>query len=579
MLSREFSNAVKTCWNIIINSSLEIRLSFFAACLLDIITVSMSVAAPAVLKMLVDSLSTEKTTGDVAWLGAAYGLTWLGAEVLLRVRGILAAVVVEKIKCEATRRFCLNSIFSLDLKADEIPGDVFATKLNQTNMSLPMFIDGLMWQIAPLLVRLVLSVSLLVQFVPPVYSLLLVFTVLTFVVISFFSYKGVGERQKASNMSAQATHWKIMDALKNKTIIIAHADESEEFKHIERALVASTKSAIGAVNFSQAISALQVMVLGVGLTMTTVLSARDLSEGIITIGDFVQINAYVLQFVLPVSYVGMILSAVKRTSVTIAENAGRLTLPSVLFDASKRSKLLVPPTITLDKVCVRSPDGGFRLKNVSISINSGASLAVVGNSGAGKSTLAKTILGLVALDSGVIRVDSQELSSNTIQTFRKSVGYVPQEPFLFDRSVKDNVFGGAVYDNVDTRRMLEVSGIYGDQGFLECGTSNSLSGGEKQRVSFARAMARYPSVIILDEPTSSLDKVTKRILSSAIYTALESATRVIITHDLEEASKAEKIVVMDNGQIVEFGSHLELLKSGGWYSRHWQLSILAANVT
>ncbi|WP_434608586.1 ABC transporter ATP-binding protein [Pseudomonas sp. D2-30] len=572
MLDKDFLSAVKACWNILINSSLSVKLSFLAACLLDLITVFMSVAAPAVLKILIDSLSAKEAVAEVAWLGAVYGATWLGAELLLRLRGVLAAIVVEKIKFEATKRFCVNSIFKLEVELKESPSGVFATRLSQTNNALPMFIDGVVWQIVPLLVRLILSVSVLVHFSSLIYASLLAATVLIFVVISLFSYKGIGERQKFSNLSAQSTYWRILDALKNRTIIIAHADERAEFKHIEKALLASTKSAIGVVNFSQAISSLQIMVLGAGLTAITVFAARDLAGGVITAGDFVQINAYVLQFVLPVSYVGMVLSAIKRTSVTIAENAEHLVQPCVLIDDPKEVQPLPPPVITLNKVCIHSLDGKILLKDISVVIESGSSLAVVGNSGAGKSTLAKALLGLVEVSAGVIKYDSQELSGEAIRALRKHVGYVPQDTFLFDRSVKDNVFGDLLFDQAEIPRILRVSGIDDDKGLLECNACHGLSGGEKQRVSFARAIARYPNVIVLDEPTSSLDKATKKILSSAIYAALNGVTRIIITHDLVEASKADKIIVMDNGTIVELGTHLSLLDTGGWYAKHYTLS-------
>lgn len=572
MLNREFFKAVRICWGIIRSSSVNVRLSFVVACLLDLITVFMSVAAPAILKLLVDSLSSTKTTDHIVWLGAAYGLTWLGAELLLRLRGVVAGAVVEKIKFEATRRFCLNSIFKLTPGLKDLPGGVFATKLNQTNASLPMFIDGLVWQIFPLLVRLVLSVTMLIQVVPSIYASMLAITIIGFMVVSFFSYRSVGEKQKHANVSAQKTYWKILDALKNKTIIIAHGVQGKEFKHVEDSLLASTKSAIGVVSFSQAISALQVMLLGIGLTAITVLSARDLSNGIITIGDFVQINAYVLQFVLPVSYVGMVLSAIKRSSVTIAENAEHLLSSGLDFNFRNRVKHAEAPAITLDRVCVKSPEGSFLLKDVSIYIESGSSLAVVGKSGSGKSTFARAILGLAEVGSGVIKFDSHDSTCDTIRAFRESTGYVPQESLLFDRSVKSNVFSNEFLNQNEISHILKISGV--DENLLGC-DAGSLSGGEKQRVSFARAIARYPGILILDEPTSSLDKTTKSILSSAIYDVFTESTRIIITHDLEEASKAQSILVMSAGEVIEFGTHQELIKSGGWYSEYWMISVLA----
>lgn len=572
MLNREFLKAVRICWGIIRSSSVSVRLAFFAACLLDLVTVFMSVAAPAILKLLVDSLDSTKAPDYIAWLGAAYGLTWLGAELLLRFRGIVAGAVVEKIKFEATRRFCLSSIFKFAPNFKELPSGVFATKLNQTNVSLPMFIDGLVWQISPLLIRLVLSVSMLVQIVPSIYASLLMVTILGFMIVSFLSYASVGEKQKHSNISSQKTYWKILDALNNKTIIIAHGTENREFKHVESSLLASTKSAIGVVSFSQAVSALQVMLLGIGLTAISVLSALDLSSGIITIGDFVQINAYVLQFVLPVSYVGMVLSAIKRSSVAIVENAEYLFSPELDFDDRNKVRCAGAPAITLDKVCVKSPEGSFLLRNISLHIKSGSTLAVVGKSGAGKSTFAKAILGLAEVSSGVINFDSHDARCDAVKACRETAGYVPQEAFLFDRSVRGNVFGNEFSNPEEITYILNISGV--DENLLEC-NAGSLSGGEKQRVSFARAIARYPGLLILDEPTSSLDKTTKSILYSAVYDVFTTSTRIIITHDLEEASKAQSILVMDDGEIVEFGTHQELIESEGWYSKHWKITLLS----
>ena len=414
---------------------------------------------------------------------------------------------------------------------------------------------------------------MLIQVVHPIYSALLTVTIFSFVAISFCSYKNIGEKQALSNTLSQNANRNIIDALKNKPVIIAHGDEIKEFKCIENSSLTATKSAIDVVTFSQTISALQVILLGLGLTAITVLSASDLSGGIITLGDFVQINAYVLQFVIPVSYVGMVLSAVKRSSITIAENAEHLVYQDSTFNDPSSAEYLLPPTITFENVCVKSTEGRTLLKNISICISSGSSLAIVGQSGSGKSTFAKAILGLVEVHSGVIRVDSNILTNDTIRTLRDIVGYVPQETFLFDRSVKDNVFGNAFVDPNEMIKILKASGVDDYEIILEC-NSNSLSGGEKQRVSFARAIARHPGVIILDEPTSSLDKKTKSALSTAIYTILKDATRIIVTHDLEEASRAHNIMVLENGKISEYGNHAQLVESGGWYSKHWEANLV-----
>lgn len=568
MTSTSFGSAVNIASSLLFRSGAQIRLKFISTCILDFAVVALSVAAPAILKYAIDALGESGDTKTVLWLAAGYGIVWTASEVLLRVRAYVTTSVLEQLKLDAIKRLCINSIFRLPVRnSPEISSGAFSAKMNQLSYSLPIFVDGLAWQVFPLLIRLILSIGVLVAFAPVIYPVMLMVSVLAFITLSVMTFSVIGSKQGDSNLSMQRSSWKILDALHNKQVTIAHAAEQYEMDNIDRSLTESKKINLSTMAYTQMVSGTQVFLLGAGLMAITLKGVSDVSDGVLTIGEFIQINAYMLQFLLPISYFGIVLSGIKRASVSLSENAKELASHDlgIVTQSDKCSKA---KGITVKNLSV-SFGGAETIRDLDFVVQPGECVAIVGSSGAGKSTLIKSIIGLCAPQSGEIYIGDEKVTETSIRSLRHSIGYVPQDSQLFDRSLRDNIFGEEK-DQEFELCVLRLSGL-SDAAIKETAnhTCNQLSGGEKQRVAFARALAREPVVLILDEPSSSLDAHTKEIITSSVLNNLHNVTRILVTHDLKQASRADRLVVMADGRVIESGTHEQLINFGGWYSKHW----------
>lgn len=569
MSKGEFTGTLKVCADILWSSGSYLRVFFLLSVVLDVLVVAFSVAAPSILKHLIDSYNGGASGSGLSILGVGYGLTWLAAEILLRIKAVVGVIFIEEVKKQASSRFCLSTIFEEKETPDLSPG-VFSTKLTQINSAVPIFLDGLVGQVFPLVVRLLFSVSVLFQFVPQIYSIALIVTVGSFAGVSLMTFNVIGDKQRVANKASQLTVGLILDVFKNREVIIAHANEANEISRMNDSLSRSKGAIVSTVNAQQVISAAQIAILGVGLTAITALSAYDLANKSITLGDFVQINAYLLQFVIPVSYFGMVISGIKRAVVTLGENCQFLRKSSTDFESTSSFRSDSSPQIDFSGVTIRDLAGECILQDVSFSIEAGRSLAIVGPSGAGKTTLLKVLVGLHKPDDGEIRYGDDVLSSTNIRKWREMIGYVPQDDSLFDRDVSQNVLPSSCCED-DVEFYLKVVGLdLNDRKDSVFTSAQLLSGGERQRVSLARALARKAKVIIFDEPTSSLDVDSKKIIAQVLFDMLDaSATRIIATHDLREAMKADDIIVLEGGRVSARGSHSNLMKRAGWYQRQW----------
>lgn len=172
-------------------------------------------------------------------------------------------------------------------------------------------------------------------------------------------------------------------------------------------------------------------------------------------------------------------------------------------------------------------------------------------------------------ESGSVKIDDTLVTNNSSRTLRKKIGYVPQEPHLFNRSLLDNIFTTET-TSAERNKILDLSGIALDSLAANIDkTCADLSGGEKQRVAFARALARTPSILILDEPSSSLDVYYRGVISNTLFTQCKDTTRIIVTHDLDLASQADRVIVMEGGRIIQSGSHDLLIEEDNWYKTYW----------
>ncbi len=327
------------------------------------------------------------------------------------------------------------------------------------------------------------------------------------------------------------------------------------------------------------------LLVGLSTILTVYIGSTKVMAGELSYGVIVQFVFYVNQLTWPFASVGWVTSLVQKAEASQARiNEFLLSKPEVYN--TEPNKHSVEGNIEFKDVKFTYPDTGVEaIRGLSFKINKGERLAIVGRTGSGKSTIAQLILRLFDTTSGEILIDGKKIQQQNLEGLRESIGYVPQEVFLFSESIQNNISFGVnslseeqrnqaakdadVYDNIiDFPKKFET--ILGERGI-------NLSGGQKQRVSIARAIAKDPNILIFDDCLSAVDTETEEHILQALDRIMQNKTSIIISHRISSIKNADKIIVLDNGQVAEEGSHAELLTKKGLYAAMYERQLKMEN--
>jgi len=316
------------------------------------------------------------------------------------------------------------------------------------------------------------------------------------------------------------------------------------------------------------------------MTAAMILAAYKVQAGAMTIGDFVLINAFMMQIFMPLNFLGFVYREMKGSLANIEKMFNLLEVKAKITDSPNAKTLaLSEPSIEFDKVSFSYDGKRSIFNNLSISIPKNCTTAIVGSSGSGKSTISKLLFRFYDTQAGNISLGGEYIQDLTLESLRSSIGFVPQDCVLFNASIRDNIHYGRVnatqteIDNaIDLARLRDlintlpdgVDTLVGERGL-------KLSGGEKQRVAIARAILKDPEILVFDEATSSLDSESESEIMQAIQSVTQNKTCVMIAHRLSTIANADKIIVLENGAVVEEGTHEALLTEKGRYAQLWEL--------
>ena len=384
--------------------------------------------------------------------------------------------------------------------------------------------------------------------------------------------------RRTMNESDQDAHSKAIDSLLNFETVKYFGNERLEADRYDRAMARYEKAAIRIWTSIAWLNIGQVVIFTAGMTACMVMSGLAVMRGEQTIGDFVLINALLMQLSIPLNFIGMLYREIKQGLIDIESMFDLLSVPPEIVDAPDASALAVRRgTVRFEDVVFEYDPGRTILKGVSFEIPAGRTVAIVGPSGAGKSTIARLVFRFYDVTSGRITIDGQDIRAITQESLRAAIGMVPQDTVLFNDTIAYNVrYGqpGASDEQVEaaarTAQIADFIATLPDGFDTEVGERGlKLSGGEKQRVAIARTVLKAPPILVLDEATSALDIHTEREIQAALDHVSADRTTLVIAHRLATIINADEIIVLSDGRVIERGTHEALLAEAGVYASMW----------
>ena len=382
------------------------------------------------------------------------------------------------------------------------------------------------------------------------------------------------------NDSDTDANTKAIDSLLNFETVKYFGNEAMEAQRFDASMAryeaAATKvwTSLGWLNFGQGV------IFGIGMAATMIMSALEVRAGTQTLGDFVFINAMLMQLSIPLNFIGFVYREIRQGLTDIEAMFSLLDVePEVTDPHDARSLVVTDGAIRFEDVRFGYDPERQILKGISFEVPPGKSVAIVGPSGAGKSTISRLLFRFYDLQAGRITIDGQDIASVSQESVRAAIGIVPQDTVLFNDTVAYNIrYGRIDASETEVERAAELAQISGFIKELPKGYQSmvgerglKLSGGEKQRVAIARTILKAPPILVLDEATSALDTHTEQEIQAALDLVSKDRTTLTIAHRLSTIIAADEILVLKSGEIVERGSHRTLLDEGGLYAEMWAM--------
>lgn len=541
-----------------------------------------SIGLPYVLKYTVDSLNKDLSTLAVAVpisLIVAYGVLRLLNVLLGEIRDTLFGRVTER----AMRRVGLKvfkHLHNLDLgfHLNRRTGGLSRDIERGTN-GISFLMRFMVFNIVPTLLEISLVVGLLLFQFGISFALIIVISVVVYVGFSMKATDWRTQFVKQMNEADSTTNSRAVDSLLNFETVKYFNNERFEANRYDEDLaaweIARRKNRLSLFT----LNAGQASIIAIAMTAMMANAALGVLNEEMTIGDFVLINAFTMQIFMPLNFLGFVYREIRGSLANIDKLFNLLEQVPAIKDAADAKTLQTSnPTVSFNDVHFSYGEKRKILKGISFSVPAGKKVAVVGPSGAGKSTIMKLLFRFYEPNSGEICIDGQPINTLTQDSLRSHIGIVPQDTVLFNASLRENIrYGNPDACDEEIEQVIKLAHLEAFIEKLPEGLNTTvgerglkLSGGEKQRVAIARALLKGASIMIFDEATSSLDSASEKAILSALRDAAKGHTSLVIAHRLSTIVDADEILVIDDGQIVERGTHETLLVKQGEYASLWQ---------
>jgi ATP-binding cassette subfamily B protein len=546
-----------------------------------------SVCLPFILKYIVDGIDIsqfDQASLLVVPVGLvlAYGLVRLSNVIFGEIRDVLFGRVTER----SIRRISLNvfkHLHNLDLEyhLDRRTGGL-ARDIERGASGINFLMRFMVFNIVPTLLEITMVIGVLL------YNYSIGFSAISLLAITgyiTFSVKTTDWRVKfirEANKADSSSNNHAIDSLLNYETTKYFSNEDFEANRYDKDLEAwenakrKNRLSLFALNGGQA------FIIATAITAMMMLAAFKVTQGEMTLGDFVLINAFIMQIFLPLNFLGFVYREIKGSLANIEHLFSLMSIKPKIFDADDAEELnVVSGKIDFNNINFCYNKKRQIISNVSFSVQAGEKVAIVGPSGHGKSTLMKLLFRFYDVNDGSICIDGQDIKKVTLKSLRRAIGVVPQDTVLFNESIFENVRYGnpsssdeEVYKAIKLAHLDEfikllpdgVKTVVGERGL-------KLSGGEKQRVAIARTIVKNPPILIFDEATSSLDSHSEQAILSAFRDISKNSTSLVIAHRLSTIIDADRIIFINKGEIAEEGGHSDLLEKNGLYAALWEAQL------
>ena len=547
-----------------------------------------SVLIPILYKLVVDALSATPNAAITVPVAIVLGYGFI--RVIALATDEIRDMIFSKVQERALRLVSVSVLkhlheLSLRFHLERQTGGL-SRAIERGTEGIEFLVSYLVFHIAPILLEIVLVAAVLWTYFN------FGFAAVTFLVVIFYGIYTAGATQwrlkfrRAMNAQDSEANALAVDSLLNFETVKYFSNEKHELARFDQAKRSYVTAAIANQRALSLFNIGQSVILAIGVVTIMLMAAYGVAQGRMTIGDFVMVNAYLLQLYGPLNMLGWVYRVLRQSFTDIEQMYSLLAERSEIEDKTGAPALKAGPgRIAFRNVSFAYDERRPILTDVSFEIPAGKTIAVVGPTGGGKTTVARLLFRFYDPQSGAISIDGQDLRDVTQDSLRRAIGVVPQDTVLFNDSLRYNIAYGnvdaepaAIEDAASRAQLSDFIAKLPDGYLTRVGERGlKLSGGEKQRVAIARVLLKNPAILIFDEATSSLDSRTEHEIQENLRRISAHRTTLVIAHRLSTVVDADEILVLDDGCIVERGTHPALLARGGTYAAMWERQQRAAD--
>ena len=559
---------------------LELRVRVVVALGFIVASKIAAVYVPLLLARSVDELTPEEgliIAAPVALI-VAYGAVLLLSRACSELRdAVFAKVAQHAIRSVALRTFVHLHKLALRFHLDRQTGGL-SRVIERGTKGIQFLLTFSLFNVLPTLVEIALVCAILLDRLDWRFAAVTFVTIAGYITFTLAVTEWRIKFRRDMNAKDSEANTKAIDSLLNYETVKYFGNEQHEARRFDRAMAGYEAAAVKSYTSLSVLNIGQGAIMATGVALVMIMAAFGVVDGTLTIGDFVLVNAFLMQLSRPLDFLGFVYREIKQSLVDMEKMFELLQIDAEVSDSPGATPLIVSAgEIEFDHVSFFYDTRRPILSDVSFIVRPGTTVAMVGASGAGKSTVSRLLYRFYDVTGGAIRIDGQDLRDVTQTSLRAAIGVVPQDTVLFNDTIGYNIrYGRPAADDGEMRGAAQLAHIddfienlpdgydtiVGERGL-------KISGGEKQRVAIARTILKGPRILLFDEATSALDSHTEKEIQASLREVSADRSTLVIAHRLSTVVDADEILVVDDGRIVERGHHDELLTRGEKYAAMW----------